>query len=275
MSVVENTNTTPAFSVQSVGKAIKSAYYIVAAEFVVLTIIVGNLIKGAQGVGFFSLTSNAVKQALAAVTAARAGYESVEAAVKAATIFNQRSKLFEQVQKPNPSKSLADRVKDLTKSCEYIKDNGKTLHKTLKVAKNVLMAERANKVLEGLASEDESVKNKALDDGEKFVKTIRRRVNLQLGFSVATTATRVGAFVIATALVFTAANPVTLTLSGVVGLGILVSIIGQKIMIPSNPFDKPDESSKLQTVAFKIRECANRALDRLENFVERRTQAAA
>lgn len=260
----------------SVKTAVKSAYHLIAADFIVLTIIVGNLIKGSQGVGIFSITSTAVKQALATLTAARATYEGVESAFKAATIFGDRAKLFEHVKNPNPRQLKERRIEDLTAACTYIQENGKSLHKSLKIAKDVKIAERANKILEDIGRKTRKSKLEALEKGEVFVKTLRRRANTQLGFALANVATRVGALALSVALVFTAANPVILTLTGIVGLGILGVIVGQKIMLPSNPFDEPPKESKLQTIAFKIRTAVYNASDRLEaTFHTSRAAAAA
>ncbi|MBS0635207.1 MAG: hypothetical protein JSR37_07070 [Verrucomicrobia bacterium] len=248
----------------SAKEAVKAACYIIAADFIVLTIIVGNLIKGAQGVGIFSVTSAAIKQALGLLGAARATYEGIEAAIKASQIFSQRAALFEQLQKPNTAASLKDRVKALKKSCNYVQQNSKPLHKSMKIEKSVKLGERANQILKDLASRDKEKKAEAVKKGEEFVKTLRRRVNLQFGFALGNVVTRVGALATAIALLVSATNPVALALTGVVGLGILVVIVGQKIMLPSNPFDEPDKESKLQTIAFKIRTAINGVLDKIE-----------
>ncbi len=256
----------PPSIIAKIGNGIKTVYNTISADFIVLTLIVSNLIKGAQGVGIFESTSNAVKQALATVSAAANGYESIKSTVEAVTLYKERSKLFEYLKKPDTTLSQENRIQILTDACNQIKENRKSLHKTLKVEKKVKLADRANAIIEGIGSRDESTKKEALAKGEKLVEDLRRRINTQFGFALANIVTRVGGLALSIALIVTAANPITLTCSGVLGLGILVVIVGQKIMIPDNPFDEPDKSSKLQTFAYKTRNLAYRVADRIDGF---------
>ncbi len=249
--------------------AIKTAYNTIGTDFILITLVVSNLIKGSQGVGIFSITSDAVKQALATVAAVGNAYESIKATVEAVSLYNSRSKLFEHLKKADTTLSQEQRIENLTAACKHIKENSKTLHKTLKVVKSVKLGERADKILEGVATEDEKIKSEALKTGEEFVKTIRRRINTQFGFSLAHVVTRVSALAVSIVLIVTAANPVTLIFTGVVGLGILTVLVGKKIMLPSNPFDEPDKECKIQTAAFKIRQAVYRISDRMAAFFNR------
>jgi hypothetical protein len=264
--MLDAVNKSPFFT--NIANAFKTAYHTIAADFIVITLIVSHLIKGAQGVGLFSITSEAVKSALATVSAVGHAFESLKATVEASTLFTARKRLFEHV-KLDPSLSEEQRIDNLHNACLHIKDNSKTIHKTLKIVKSVKLGERATKILDGLKSEDESTRAEALKNGEQFVKVIHRRINTQFGFALANIVTRVSGLAISIVLIVTAANPVTLTLTGVVGLGILVVIAGQKVMIPENPFDAPDPDKKFLTAIYKIREAVFRGADRIEAFFHR------
>ena len=265
-------NVKSAFNTVTCG--IKKAYNTIAGDFMVLTIIVSSLIKGGQGVGIFSTSSDAVKQALAGVSAAANAFESIKSTVEAVSVYNNRSKLFERVKKINPSLSEEERIANLTEACTHIRDNSKTLHKTLRVVKSVKLGERAEKILKDVTSEDKEIRKAALKKGEEFTNTIRRRINTQFGFALANIVTRVSGLAISIVLIITAANPVTLTLTGVVGLSILAVVVAQKIMLPENPFDEPDKSSKFYTAVYKIRQAAYNAVDRAEAFFNRPKPAA-
>lgn len=256
-------------ALQTVTDGVKKAYNTIAGDFMVITLIVSSLIKGGQGVGIFSTSSDAVKQALSCVSAAANAFESIKSTVEAVSVYNNRSKLFEHVKKVDTSLSEAQRIANLTEACTHIKDNSKTLHKTLKVVKSVKLGERADKILKDVASEDQEIRKDALKKGEEFVNTVRRRINTQFGFSLANIVTRISGLAISIVLIITAANPVTLTLTGVVGLGILLVLVAQKIMIPDNPFDEPDKASKFHTVIYNIRQAVYKAADRAEAFFNR------
>ncbi len=147
--------------------------------------------RGTQGVGAFSITSPGVKMAISVAGLVKSTFESIASIPKFYEAASFRSDLFEHVKAPNKSDSRAHRIQNLTEACTHIRDNEKTIRKSLFVAKNAGVLSKANEALEGLSSRNAKTQNQALEKGEEYVTNLRARVNSKFGVALANVVTKV------------------------------------------------------------------------------------
>jgi hypothetical protein len=144
-------------------------------------------------------------------------------------------------------------VKDITKSCTYIEQNHESLRKTLGLSKATDIAAKARELL--------ATPNK--EKSEKFVKTLRRRINTKFNLEVSKLASKVGNIVMGTLSLFIPLTPATLAIGGLFGLSSLLLFGLEKLLINKDPFSEPKDVW-YSKAAHKIREGFGKVTDAIE-----------
>lgn len=250
--------------VRTVCNAAKTVYKTLQSEFSVLLFAGTNIVKGMQGIGLVAIENSVVKLALSIGTLVKSTIESLGTIPKMHEVTQLRKNLFDVLKDPKTLTTRRSRIENMTKACEYIRDNQKQIRNILGVAKDAGILQRAESALERKTS---------LEDSEQFLKTLRRRVNLQFGVNLAKLVTRTASVGASIALIASAPNPITLSIAGVCGLATLGTWAFEKIFLPKNPFDAPKDVW-YETIPHKIRSTAFKISDRIEQVFNRTATSA-
>lgn len=257
MSIISSINNSPV--VVKLRGALQTAYKTVTREFSVLLGHTKNIMKGFEGVGVLASGNPIAKLALSVADSVKLFFEATMTIPKTHDLRILRSDMFEHVKCPDVTETRERRIQNLTEACDYIKQNDKRIRTTLVLAKQVGLVKHADKALNGIATGDE----KALEEGEEFIRNLRRRVNTQLSLTAATLAAKIASTVSMISFIVTPPNPLTLIAAGVLGLGSLFIWGAEKIMLPADPFGQPKDvwhekaPYKVRMACYKISEAVN------------------
>lgn len=245
--------------------AVNSAYKMVSGEFSVLLLATGNIIKGLEGVGAIASGNPAIKMGLSIAGLVKSSFEAISTIPKASAISSFRSDLFEHVKDPDATATRQARIENLTQALSHIRDNEKSIRKTLIIAKEAGLVSRSNEALAGIGSTSRQEQDEALEKGELFIRQLRRRVDIKFGLSIAQLITKVSSVAVSISLVAAPPNPVTLSLAGVVGVATFALWGIEKIMVAKDPFGEPKDVW-YEKVPHEIRTAVYKVSDAVKDF---------
>lgn len=259
---------------KKVVNTIKGAVTKLSGEFGTLYFAGSNIVKGMEGAGIFSHGNPFMQTAVSIASMVHFTLQLVPSAQSLTQIVSLKNDMFDRVKAPNPKQLRQSRIADVTEACNYVGENHKNIRKTLGIAKETRIDERAKAILQGIASPNsEEQQLQAIEKGEEFVRILRQRVKTKLGIDTAKLAVRAAGVAVSALLAFSTPNPVSLSLAGAVGLSVLGLWASEKIMLPADPFAEPSDAWH-QKAAHNIRQGVYKVADSVEGFFTQTAEKA-
>lgn len=228
-------------SFPTVVKNIKSVAKLVSGETGTALAIGSNIVKGLQGFGAIAQDNAFTKNLLSVAALVHSTFQLVPTVFSVEEITTVRNEMLANIASSEPTDLREKRVEQLKASCDYVMKNEKRLRKSLDLAKETRIHLVSQRVLEGLKSDSEEVRNKALEEGEKLMQTLRRRVNTKFGIELTKLNVRTAGVAISIASFFTGPSPTALIAFGAFGVATLALYVFEKVMLPKDPFSVPKD----------------------------------